>query len=152
KVGFRQNREHPTGLHDSAYGVAEQLPRKLEVVFVTVAQGKLQMYVDGRRFGDQLTDNAYADDGYRFHDVMHLSNAAKLGWSPVLRKLMARKRKSNPDVDRVEDGARAQIVEELVIKAIHSEGQRLAQPTPGASASSAKLSTDRQNISFGFLK
>ena len=35
---------------------------------------------------------------------------------------MGRKRKSDPGVDEVQDGARAQIVEELIVKSIHSEG------------------------------
>ena len=40
---------------------------------------------------------------------------------------MKRKRKSkNDSVDEVEDGGRAKVVEELVIKAIHSEGDRQA--------------------------
>ena len=153
KVSFRRHRDQPTELHDRTCISSQQLPRKFEVAFVTVGKGKLQMYLNGRRLGSQLTDNAREDDGYRFHDVMHLANAAILGWSPVLRGLMGRKRKSQPEVDVVEDGARAQIVEELVIKAIHTEGQRLAKlRNPGVSDSSARLLTNRDNITFGFLK
>ncbi len=66
--------------------------------------------------GEPLTDNAYEDDGYRFHDVIHLSFAACLGWSPVLRKLLRNKKKLDhrdpPEVDEVEDGGRARVVEE----------------------------------------
>ena len=69
--------------------------------------------------GNPLTDNAYSDDGYRFHDVIHLAHAAVLGWSPVLRHILKRKRKSVPDVDEIEDGARAQIVEECVAAATY---------------------------------
>jgi hypothetical protein len=88
------------------------------------------MYMNGSQLGDPLTDNSYSDDGYRFHDVMHLSNVAHLGWSPVIRKLMNRKRKrSGEKLDEVEDGARALLVEEVVLKAIHSEGNRLANGT-----------------------
>lgn len=64
--------------------------------------------------GDPLTDNAYEDDGYRFHDVLHLANAAVLGWSPVLRSLLKRKRKDMPKVDEVEDGGRAAVIEEAI--------------------------------------
>lgn len=140
-------------LHDEGFPEAEKLPRQFEVAFVTVEQGRSRMYVDGRRLGDELTDNAYEDDGYRYHDVMHLANAAKLGWSPVLRNLMKRKRKSDAKKDEVEDGARAQIVEEAVIKAIHSEGERIAsfraaergdEPVP--------LFQSSADISFRFLK
>ena len=61
---------------------------------------------------DLLTDNAYDADGYRFHDVFHLGYAAVLDWSPVTRKLLRRKRKSDPRVDEVEDGGRAAAIEE----------------------------------------
>ena len=67
---------------------------------------------DDRWMGDPLTDNSHVDDGYRFHDVFHLGYAAVLGWSPVTRKLMGRKRKSNPEVDEAEDGGRAIVTEE----------------------------------------
>lgn len=61
---------------------------------------------------DQLTDNAYDSDGYRFHDIFHLAYAAVLGWSPVTRSLIRRKRKSDPYVDEIEDGGRAIAIEE----------------------------------------
>lgn len=61
---------------------------------------------------DSLTDNAYDPDGYRYHDVFHLAYAAVLGWSPVTRSLLQRKRKSDPQVDEVEDGGRAAAIEE----------------------------------------
>jgi hypothetical protein len=67
---------------------------------------------EGQEIGNRLTDNAYEDDGYRFHDVFHLSYAALLGWSPVMRKLLGRKRRSDPKVDEVEDGGRASVTEE----------------------------------------
>jgi len=152
KVSYRQNRSHPTALHDCAFAHNEQFPRKFEVAFVTVGKGKAQMYWNGRRLGDQLTDNSYNDDGYRFHDVMHLANIAHLGWSPVVRGLMGRKRKSQPTIDEVEDGARAKIVEEAVIKTIHSEGVRLAQLTPGLKDGPTRLFPSRSDISFRFLK
>ena len=65
------------------------------------------MTMDGAPLGNELTDNAYENDGYRYHDVFHLAYAAVLGWSPVIRKLMDRKRKSDPQIDRIEDGGRA---------------------------------------------
>jgi NTP pyrophosphatase (non-canonical NTP hydrolase) len=153
KVSFRLDRSHPTPLHDDDDLPTEQFPRKFEIALVTVAKGRSRMYLDGRQLGDDLTDNSYADDGYRFHDIMHLANVAKLGWSPVLRGLLGRKRKSKPQKDEVEDGARAKIVEEAVIKAIHSEGQRLAslrgpQPTDRP----VRLFTAPSDITFRFLK
>lgn len=65
-----------------------------------------------RQIGDDLDDNSAADDGYRYHDIIHLSHMTVLGWSPVLRGFMGAKRKSVGDCDRVQDGARAIAVEE----------------------------------------
>ena len=42
-----------------------------------------------------------------FHDVFHLAYAAVLGWSPTTRALLKIKRKSRPEIDENEDGARA---------------------------------------------
>jgi NTP pyrophosphatase (non-canonical NTP hydrolase) len=152
KVGQRYDRGEPTPLHDIGFPSTEQLPRRFKVGVVTVGRGRSRMYLEGRRLGDELTDNAYADDGYRFHDVMHLANAAKLGWSPVLRSLLGRKRKSDPKVDEVEDGARARIVEEAVIKAIHSEGLRLAGlRVPGSTEAEQRLFLNASEISNHFL-
>ncbi|WP_372511654.1 hypothetical protein [Carbonactinospora thermoautotrophica] len=39
------------------------------------------MEMDGQPVGDSLSDKAYEDIGYRWHDVFHLSYAACLGWS-----------------------------------------------------------------------
>ena len=87
------------------------------------------MYLNGRQLGDDLTDNTYDEDGYRFHDVLHLANVAHLSWSPVMRSLMKLKRKDdrNPLLDVVEDGARAKIVEEAILKVVHSEGSEIAE-------------------------
>ena len=75
---------------------------------------KIRVFVDGKKIGADLTDNADDPDGYRFHDVFHLGYVAVLGWSPVIRKLMKRKRRSNPKVDEVQDGGRAQVIDEAV--------------------------------------
>lgn len=153
KLDRRFGRGTPSPLKDEDRPASEQLPRQFEIGFVTIGRGRSRMYLDGRRLGDDLTDNAYADDGYRFHDVMHLALAAKLGWSPVLRKLIGRKRRGDPRTDEVEDGARAGIVEEAVIKAIHAEGVRLAAlAIPGPADGSAELFTAGTDISFSFLR
>ena len=67
--------------------------------------------VDGQ-IGDPIDDNAEVTDYYRYHDVIHLGHAAKLGWSPVLRGLLGRKRRTDPEMDRIQDGARAIATEE----------------------------------------
>jgi NTP pyrophosphatase (non-canonical NTP hydrolase) len=103
---------------DDGFPPDQQLPRQFAVEFTSQADDagrvRVQMRFEGEELGDPIDDNArYADD-YRFHDVFHLSHAAVLGWSPVLRKLIGRKRKADPDIDRAEDGARAAAIEEAV--------------------------------------
>lgn len=103
---------------DATMAECERLPRKFEVQLLEVANEKherVRIFIDGIQYGDELTDNAHDPDGYRFHDVFHFACAAILGWSPVTRALLRRKRKSSPCLDEVEDGARAAIIEEGVI-------------------------------------
>lgn len=151
---FNLDNEPPTPLHDDGSEVpdSQRMPRKFAVSFVSVGPSRLQMYYNGSRLGDELTDNSPEDDGYRFHDIMHLANAAKLGWSPVLRALMKRKRKYDPVIDNAQDGARAQIVEEAVVKAIHSEGARIGGAGHQPGSGPARLFTSKEQIPFGFLK
>ncbi|NKY59392.1 nucleoside triphosphate pyrophosphohydrolase family protein [Nocardia flavorosea] len=96
----------------------QRLPRQLEVLIAPSphsieGQPPRVVPVSGERAcGDPLGDNAYDEDGYRYHDVFHLAHLAILGWSPVMRALLKRKRKANPRVDDVEDGGRAIAIEE----------------------------------------
>ncbi len=104
-------------LLDEEFTPEEQLPRHFCAEFrETVSDGRVRVAVvfNGQPYGDSLTDNAYEDDGYRFHDVFHFAYAAILGWSPIARRALKRKRKSDSKVDEVEDGARAAIIEEAV--------------------------------------
>ena len=79
---------------------------------------------NGVNVGDILTDNRPVEDDYRFHDIFHLAHAAVLGWSPTLRALLKRKRKSNPLIDRNEDGARAILIEEGISSWIFNHASR----------------------------
>jgi NTP pyrophosphatase (non-canonical NTP hydrolase) len=110
---------------DDGYPAGEQLPRQIRIrVQEHEAGRKARMLLeDGSVLGDPLTDNAYEDDGYRFHDVLHFGHYAVLGWSPVIRALLRRKRKSTPQIDEVEDGARAMILEELIVAYIYSNAR-----------------------------
>ena len=74
--------------------------------------GKLAGYRVGGVLGDPLTDNTRRVDAYRFHDAIHLGFMAVLGWSPTMRALLRLKRKSSPEADECEDGARAIFAEE----------------------------------------
>jgi NTP pyrophosphatase (non-canonical NTP hydrolase) len=103
-------------LFDAAFPEQERLPRRARFDFVTHVdpQGRAvtRLLRDGRQIGDALTDAAHVTDGYRFHDVFHLAYAAFLGWSPLLRKLLGAKRRSNAYIDEAEDGGRAIVIEE----------------------------------------
>lgn len=110
---------------DKNFPENERLPRQFEVEIIEVSKKnsvKLQALIDGKKFefGSELTDNSYEGDGYRYHDVFHLSYLAVLGWSPVIRKLLERKRKSNFLIDEVEDGGRAGVIEEGISALVFS--------------------------------
>ena len=80
---------------------------------------------NGINIGDRLTDNKLETDDYRFHDVFHVSYAAILGWSPVMRALFRVKRKSRPELDEAEDGARAILIEEGISTWVFNHATRL---------------------------
>jgi len=113
---------------DDNFDVDEQLPRRMEIAFREKQTPKGVPYViqqwKGINVGDRLTDNAPSPDDYRYHDVFHLSYVAFLGWSPVIRALLRLKRKSQPEIDEQQDGARAIITEEGISNWIFSYGLR----------------------------
>ena len=116
------NKSHQR-LFDEDFPPSERLPRQMDISIEEEA-GIAITTIDGAKYGDPLTDNRYEDDGYRFHDISHLSYASILGWSPTLRALLRRKRKSNPKVDEVEDGGRAIVIEEGISAMVFSYAER----------------------------
>ena len=103
---------------DKDFPPEQQLPRQFEVYFVpdnstsNDEPPKVQCYWNGKKFGNELDDNAVDNDGYRYHDAFHLAYVVYLGWSPVLRKWFTQKR---PEfVHRVRDGGRAKVYEEAI--------------------------------------
>jgi NTP pyrophosphatase (non-canonical NTP hydrolase) len=96
----------------------QRFPRQFTFDFMTFhdADGmpKVRVMYKGKQFGDDLDDNAHIKDGYGYHDVLHLAFAAVLGWSPLIRKMLEAKRKSDKKCDKVEDGGRAIATEEGV--------------------------------------
>ena len=111
------------GRFDGGYPSTEQFPECFVVTLQEVVDGDVLRVTasrDGVQMGQTLTDNAHADDGYRFHDVFHLALAAGLGWSPVSRRNLGLKRKSRPAVDEVEDGGRAIVIEEGITAMLFS--------------------------------
>jgi NTP pyrophosphatase (non-canonical NTP hydrolase) len=107
--------EGVTPQFDKELKEGERLPRSLTVEFrIDPASKRSEILINGTRVGDPLSDNANEEDYYRFHDVFHLSFMTFLGWSPVMRKVLKRKRRSNKVTDENEDGARAAITEEAI--------------------------------------
>jgi hypothetical protein len=84
---------------DDGFPPGEQIPRHMEIV-LTAEPGPfgevVRMTVNGTQTGDPLTDNSWAETGYRWHDALHLAHAVCLGWSPVFRSLAGIKRRSDP--------------------------------------------------------
>lgn len=110
-----ENREFPPLPDATNCEPYERFPRQFSFRFTERRVGLRVVVVqqlEGVNIGDPLTDNSHTEDGYRFHDVFHLSYVAHLGWSPVIRALLKLKRKSQPKIDENEDGARAIIIEE----------------------------------------
>jgi len=112
---------------DEEFDEDEQLPRQIAITFKEKDIGGKQYVLQkcrGINIGDRLTDNRIEQDDYRFHDVFHLAYTAILGWSPVLRALLKVKRKSKPEIDENQDGARAILIEEGISTWIFNYGAR----------------------------
>jgi NTP pyrophosphatase (non-canonical NTP hydrolase) len=129
KVNDRWNAERRSypPYFDDAYPESEQLPRVIEVTFRQhLISGRSQLVAEseGRPFGQPLTDAAVIEDGYRFHDALHLGFAACLAWSPVTRRNLGRKRRSNQAVDESQDGGRAIVVEEAAAAHAYAYARR----------------------------
>ena len=129
KIKDRFDLEHSENfiIYDAGYPVEEQFPREFEIQFDVVSEGgkekvRVTNNTNNSQLGDDISDNSHKDDGYRFHDIFHFGYVAFLGWSPVVRKLMGIKRKSDSATDEIEDGARAAITEELISLYIYSYG------------------------------
>ncbi|MGH3829455.1 MAG: hypothetical protein ACRDRS_03230 [Pseudonocardiaceae bacterium] len=125
---------------DSRYPAHERFPRRLVVEFIErplpsgrasaaltlvsadpnafpegptrLDRGKLAGFRVSKELGDLLTDNSRRVDIYRFYDAIHMGFMAVLGWSPTMRALLRLKRRSVPETDECEDGARAIFAEE----------------------------------------
>lgn len=109
---YRKPSEH----FDADLPEHHQLPRMFEVTIRPVTSDGPEPLVEviwnGQNVADRLGDNTHDDSGYRYHDALHLANAAVLGWSPVARKIFGCKRPKGTMTDAVEDGGRAIVVEE----------------------------------------
>ncbi|WP_433863022.1 hypothetical protein [Sphingobacterium thalpophilum] len=105
---------------------SEKLPRDFVVKFEELDYEKypqVKVTLNNQQTGDIIDDNAYQDDGYRYHDVFHYTFATLLEWSPCARAMLKRKRKSCAETDRIEDGARAAITEEAISLIIFNDAK-----------------------------
>lgn len=114
---------------DTHFPPHEQLPRRTTVTFTPTPQpdGRTVIVVtreDGNPAGNPLTSASHIEDDYRFHDAFHLAHAAVLGWSPVTRFLLGRKRRSRPGTDEAEDGGRAIAIEEGISALVFTYASR----------------------------
>lgn len=119
----------PHRLFDEDYPSSEQIPRAIDITFVEAIESPndstdplpvVRIYRDAGAVGDPLDDNSYDNDDYRYHDAMHIAHMAVLGWSPIMRRLLGAKRRSRPDINRIQDGGRAAVIEEGVTAYIYS--------------------------------
>ncbi len=136
----------PAAVRDDRFPEAQRLPRRFEVTLAPLPEDPARVVgvlEDGSALGNLLGDNAYGDDGYRWHDAIHLAHAAVLGWSPVVRMLLGRKRKADPVVDDVDDGGRAIAIEEGISAAVFEYASRRRWLDSVAAVDSALLNTMR---------
>lgn len=105
------------GRLDGRFPEEEQLPGRFELEFVEVEEDgrpRVRVHYEGRPVGDPLSDMAWVDDSYRFHDAFHVTYAAKLGWSPITRAMLSKQRESDQRFREIEDSGRAKVIEEAV--------------------------------------
>ncbi len=138
--------------YDQSYPIQERFPDELQIIFTPYQENgqkkvKILNYETKAPIGGVLTDNTYDEDGYRFHDIFHYGNLAYLGWSPVLRKLLDKKRKSKPEIDENEDGARAAIIEEAISLYIYGHAKNHGLLKYSESIDTEILNTVKQLVS-----
>lgn len=119
---------------DGVFPHYEMLPRNFKIKFIDIKKesdendirrNETIIIMNDVQLGDRLTDNTPEESGYRYHDVFHMMAATCLGWSPVFRRMLKKKRKSNKIIDENEDGARAAIIEEAVVSQVYRYGKQI---------------------------
>jgi NTP pyrophosphatase (non-canonical NTP hydrolase) len=110
---------------DTGFVEYEQLPRRFIIEMRERDNGKVYLRWNGVFIGDPLTDNIGEEDGFRYHDVIHFAHAAILHWSPTMRSLLKRKRKSDQHVDESQDGGRGVVIEEGLAAWLFSKAKEL---------------------------
>ena len=126
--------------YDKDFDEEESLPEDFEIKITQRKRGQTYLQWNGVFIGDPLADNMHDEDGYRYHDVFHMANAAFLHWSPTFRALIKHKRKSSTKHDEVEDSGRAIVIEEGLTAWIFSR------------AKGVKYFDNASKVSFNMLK
>lgn len=138
---------------DSEFDDDQRLPEMFTYTIAhRVIDGREKVVVldeDGQQVGNPLTDNSDEPDGYRYHDVMHLAFVALLGWSPVVRKLLGRKRHSDPRIDEVQDGGRATVIDEAIVAMVFEYAERHLDRLKDAGAVDTEMLRSIKRITSG---
>lgn len=117
----------PRRLLDEDWPNDEQLPRDFTVEFREVRTDDhiaVEVWHEGDKLGDRQSDMAWDPDGYRYHDAFHLTYAARLGWSPIVRWMFGRQRESDPVFREIEDSGRAKVIEEGIAAVVFDYARR----------------------------
>lgn len=109
--------EHPheeggRTLQRASIYLVEAEPNDFPDGIIHVDEKKTRGFTVDAPFGQDLTDNSQRDDGYRYHDAIHMAFMACLHWSATMRSLLGVKRKSDDEKDHNEDSARPIFLEE----------------------------------------
>ena len=110
---------------DADFPEYEQLPREFRIELRERDDGRVYLSMNDVFIGHSLSDNISQEDGFRYHDVIHLAHAAVLHWSPTVRALLKRKRKSCPEFDKSQDGGRGVVIEEGLAALVFSKAKEL---------------------------
>lgn len=113
KFQFKEKR-HENGHKIVEVWLIESTPNPFERGW---KKGKIVHENGAYKIGDDLNDNTRKDDGFRYHDVIHMTFAAYIGWSPFLRRQLGVQRLDG-DEEEWEDNARARFSEEGVVAAV----------------------------------
>ncbi len=99
-------------LQRASIELVEAEPNDFPNGIIQVNEHKTRGYAVNAPFGQHLTDNSQRDDGYRYHDAIHMAFMACLHWSATMRSLLGIKRKSDDEKDHNQDSARPIFLEE----------------------------------------
>jgi len=114
KFRFEESRHEEGGreLQRVTIHLVEAEPNDFPEGRIQISEDKTRGFTIGEPFGQDLTDNSRRDDGYRYHDAIHMAFMACLHWSATMRSLLGVKRKSDDEKDHNDDSARPIFLEE----------------------------------------